>query len=110
MHRLRFQYQRNGRGPKKRYYRPPTTNWDTAYWLDERSRPALGGGLAAIPIDRESEPAQHRDYTAESVNRRPIDTELQRQVADDKKAMFRYCQCACKRRAWPAWGAPTELV
>ena len=46
MHALRIQYQRNGRGPKRRYYFDPRTHWPQQQWQDELAKPAAEGGMS----------------------------------------------------------------
>eukprot|EP00959_Pyramimonas_sp_CCMP1952_P435691 9123699-Pyramimonas_sp.AAC.1 len=53
MHRLREEYQRNGRGPNKRFYFSHRCHWSGEQWREELCRDPHEGGLACTPLDWE---------------------------------------------------------
>eukprot|EP00959_Pyramimonas_sp_CCMP1952_P100491 2102185-Pyramimonas_sp.AAC.1 len=74
MHRLRIQYQRNGRGPNKRYYQTARTQWPKEEWLRELGKKPEEGGLAAQEIDLDEYVREQRERIEEQLPL-PEDTE-----------------------------------
>eukprot|EP00959_Pyramimonas_sp_CCMP1952_P292843 6124635-Pyramimonas_sp.AAC.1 len=74
MHRLRIQYQRNGRGPKKRYYQSARTHWPKEEGLRELGKRPEEGGLAAQEIDLDEYVRGQRERIEEQLPL-PEDTE-----------------------------------
>ncbi len=105
VHRLRVKLQRNGRGPKHRFYWAPRMHVaDVSDWEALLTKPGPEGGMAAVPCPDGLLEDFLKDLEELDEAPLPDDQNIFEQADRDFRHMVRALARAGKRKVFPEWG------